>query len=55
MAYTSLQRSLNARAQLRDRKGRWITMFGPVKFLLNGIMHLGQVIDIDHKNNRVTV
>ena len=55
MAYTRLQRSINARAQLRDRKGRWITMFGPVKFLFNGLEALGRVVDIDNKNNRVTV
>ena len=55
MAYTRLQRSLKARAQLRDRKGRWITMFGPVKFFINGLERLGSVIDIDTDNNRVTV
>ena len=55
MAYTSLMRSIKARKQLRDRKGRWITMFGPVKFFINGIERLGSVIDIDTDNNRVTV
>jgi ADP-ribose pyrophosphatase YjhB (NUDIX family) len=32
MAYSSFERSINARKQLRDRYGRWVDMGGSVKF-----------------------
>src|SRR5690606_41563878 len=43
MTYTRFQRSLNARKQLRDRKGRWIEMGGGIKFRFGGQDRRGTV------------
>lgn len=53
--YSSLQRSINARKQLRDRRGRWIEMGAEVKYLLKGLMRLGEVIGIDPRSHYVSV
>lgn len=55
-AYTSLERSINAKKQLRDKKGRWIFMGkGIFKFLHMGNMVAGPVVNVDVAKNKVTV
>ena len=47
MVYTSYERSINARKQLRDRKGRWIDMGGSIRAFLSGKWSTGKVSGIE--------
>lgn len=52
---SSIARSLRARAQLRDRYGRWIEQGGGVRFKFNGAWVHGRTIGWNNQNGKVYV
>lgn len=51
---SSAQRRAAVAKQLRDRKGRWIEMGAKVRFLVNGVERVGEVVGINGNDASVT-
>lgn len=54
MAYSSFERSINARKQLRDRHGKWVYQGGSVKWFDGASWNSGTVTGFDGSNVQVS-